>query len=71
MANRLVSTIYFSSGKTLTDKGNLIRFMRNEAYKGIEDREYPLVFIASEDGDSAVCVNLKAIDYIEVKKIEE
>lgn len=70
MASRFVSTIYFSSGKTLEDKGNLLRFMRNEAYEGIEDREFPLVFIAQEDGNGAVCVNLKAVDYIEVKKVE-
>ena len=68
MENRLVSTIYFSSGKTLVTSGNLNRFMRNES---VENRQFPTVFIVPEDGNGAICVNLMAIDYIEVKKVEE
>lgn len=70
MASRFVSTIHFSSGKKLVSSENVNRIIRNQIER-IEDREFPIVFIIPEDGNGAICVNLKAIDYIEVKKVEE
>ena len=69
MANKLVSTIYFSSGKKLVIKSNVVDFVYNLAKYANDIRKYPLVFLEDEDTNAAV--NLRAIDYIEVKKVEE
>lgn len=66
---KFVSAIHFSSGKTLVIKSNVVDFVYNLAKYANDLRKYPLVFL--EDEDTYAAVNLTAIDYIEVKKVEE
>lgn len=68
MENKFVSTIYFSSGRTLVTKSNVVDFVYSIAVRANDVRKYPLVFLEDEDTNAAV--NLRAIDYIEVKKVE-